>query len=290
MLHIRKAALAAVVAAVTALAPAGVALAQEVGDGAEPPTDTTETVDDGTADDVDGDVADESAFALFSVVVDALAAAMDAGSEAAEADDPTTDEDDAEVLAEVLAAMMVAFSAEFSDGDADDGENIHDADDGEDVDGTEAVVEEEDDDAHGELVSMVAQCAPNGQDANGLIDGVHSHGAIVSAAARGALVTVDVPVLSEDADGEPVVEEGEAVAFDLTVMTDAEAFCDALDVLVEARHLLAEIDDGDDGSGRGSGRAKGRTGDTEQARAEGAGGDFADGDHGRGNGRGNNGR
>lgn len=100
----------------------------------------------------------------------------------------------------------------------------------------------DDDGVHGEIVSTVAHCAPRGS-IGALIEGATNHGRYVTAAAHGDTVELYVPTLTEGAEGEaPTVEPAtDPTAFDLTTVEDADALCDALDVIYRARLLELEL-------------------------------------------------
>lgn len=96
--------------------------------------------------------------------------------------------------------------------------------------------EEADDETHGEMVSMVAQCAPSGKLLKGT--GVN-HGTFVSAVAGGTPVVVPAVV-----EGEVDLEGGEE--FTVESVEDAEALCAALEVFaadLEAAQAAAEAEE-----------------------------------------------
>lgn len=171
-------------------------------------------------------------------------------------------------------------AAEGDDQDTADGEEEQSTEDEDGEDGEEAAGSEEEglaaddevepldddeaaeDDAHGELVSTVAQCAPSGRVAREA--GLPNHGFFVRAAAHGESVEFEV--------------DGETLTADLSTPEGAEAFCALATELTEAAGetgteedvvepedaaTTAEGSDAD-GEGRGKGRsgsAKGGSGD-----------------------------
>lgn len=121
--------------------------------------------------------------------------------------------------------------------------------------------EEEADETHGEMVSMVAQCAPRGKLLKGT--GVN-HGTFVSAVAGGNPVVVPAVV-----DGEVDLEGGEE--FTVESVEDAEALCEALEAFaadleaaqeadedVEEASTEQTADDGDDADVASAKAAKGK--------------------------------
>jgi hypothetical protein len=107
--------------------------------------------------------------------------------------------------------------------------------------------EEVDDEAHGEMVSMVAQCAPRGKLLKGT--GVN-HGTFVSAVAGGNPVVVPAVV-----EGEVDVEGGEE--FTVETVEDAEALCEALEAFaadLEAAQA-ADVEDAGDAPAAKSAKA-----------------------------------
>lgn len=109
----------------------------------------------------------------------------------------------------------------------------------------EELDEDEADETHGEAVSTVAQCAPRGT-FKALVDGMANHGEYVTAAAHGETVGLTVPTIETGEDGEIAVsapEDGtEPTEFDLSTVEGAEALCDALDVVYQARLLQLEVE------------------------------------------------
>ena len=105
----------------------------------------------------------------------------------------------------------------------------------------------EDDGAVGEAVSTVAQCAPRGS-FGALVDGMANHGEYMTAAAHGETVALTVPTIEAAEDGTPMLavpdEETEPATtdFDLSTVEGAEALCDALDVVYQARLLQMDVD------------------------------------------------
>lgn len=104
-------------------------------------------------------------------------------------------------------------------------------------DGTYASTVRADDDApgaDGEVVSTVAQCTPSGLVAQAV--GLPNHGTIVSAAASGLVLAVEVT--------DPLSGETTAIEGDFSSLEGAEAFCaevaEAVPSIEEVRALLAE--------------------------------------------------
>lgn len=150
------------------------------------------------------------------------------GTEGASEDDEESSEDD-------------GTDEEAGDGDVES-EDTGEGDDPEDTDGTE----EADDDAHGEIVSAVAACAPRGQER---VDGfdLPNHGAYVSAAAKGETLEVG--------DG-----------YDLSTLEGATALCEDLDT---ARAGAEDPEDAGDSEGDGTEETDGlETSDVEESAPE----------------------
>ena len=149
-------------------------------------------------------------------------------------------------------------TAEEEESDADDSdesdEEAEDEDDSGDVEALAEVDEDEDevdtaaeDDAHGQVVSTVAQCAPSGREAREA--GLPNHGFFVSAAARGEGIEFD-------GDGEPQTA-------DLSSQEGADAFCELVDELLatasdDGVETAESADDTEDEGGNDRGRGKGR--------------------------------
>ncbi len=101
---------------------------------------------------------------------------------------------------------------------------------------------DEDAEGHGEVVSRVAECAPNGQVAKQFFNGYNNHGKFVSAAANGTATEVVVPVLEETEDG-PAVTGTESVPVDLGTLEGAEVFCGLIDAISQAAADLYGAED-----------------------------------------------
>ena len=128
--------------------------------------------------------------------------------------------------------------------------------------------EEADDETHGEMVSMVARCAPSGKLLKGT--GVN-HGTFVSAVAGGNPVVVPAVV-----DGEVDLEAGEE--FTVESVEDAEVLCAALEAFaadLEAAQAAADAEesaaastepaDGGDDADATTAEAKGNKGKGNQS-------------------------
>lgn len=155
-----------------------------------------------------------------------------------EADEPADDEDDSE---------------DADDDSEDEAEGTEE--DLEDLDEVEVAVEDDEDavedDAHGQVVSTVAQCAPRGWQAREA--GLPNHGFFVSAAASGGEVEFEA--------------DGETHTADLSSQEGADTFCELADELLAAADDDVEAAADEDGDvagdrGRGSdgerGNGKGR--------------------------------
>jgi len=111
----------------------------------------------------------------------------------------------------------------------------------------EEQLEEEsvEDDTHGEVVSMVAQCAPRGKLLKGT--GVN-HGTFVSAVASGNPVVVPAVV-----EGEVDLEGGEE--FTVQTVEDAEWLCEALEAFADDLTAAQSSDDEVDAASSGDQKA-----------------------------------
>lgn len=99
---------------------------------------------------------------------------------------------------------------------------------------------EDGDGADGEAVSTVAHCAPRGSFGD-LVEGMANHGEYMTAAAHRETVTLEVPTL-EGSEGEYSLGEATTTAFDLSTVEGAEALCEALDVVYQARLLQLDVE------------------------------------------------
>ena len=152
----------------------------------------------------------------------------------------------ADEMADGLEALLSDLMAQlaFSRMEADALAEVGELEAEEPVDGEDAG---EDDGAVGEAVSTVAQCAPRGS-FGALVDGMANHGEYMTAAAHGETVALTVPTIEAAEDGTPMLavpdEETEPATtdFDLSTVEGAEALCDALDVVYQARLLQMDVD------------------------------------------------
>ena len=149
-------------------------------------------------------------------------------------------------LETVLADLMASFVFSRMEADAlAEMEELADAADAPE-EGEEADEAEDGDGADGEAVSTVAQCAPRGS-FGALVEGMANHGEYVTAAAHGETVALTVPTIEVAEDGSATLvepAEGEDLPttdFDLSTVEGAEALCDALDVVYQARLLELDV-------------------------------------------------
>lgn len=163
-----------------------------------------------------------------------LAQALVDGRDATSGDD--VDEDTTAAFEEFVASLETLLADLFADVyfSAVAEEALADAEEG---------LEEPSDGTTGEAVSTVARCAPRGGFGD-LVEGMAHHGEYVTAAAHGETVALTVPTIAADeATGAPgvVTEAGEPVEFDLSTVEGAEALCDALGVVYQARLLQLDV-------------------------------------------------
>lgn len=203
----------------------GLLLAPTTAASAEGPPVTSETTD--------GAAASGPLTALADLLAQ-LAQALVDGRDATSGDD--VHEDTTAAFEEFVASLETLLADLFSDVyfSAVAEEALADA---------EETLEEPTDGATGEAVSTVARCSPRGSFGD-LVEGMAHHGEYVTAAAHGETVALNVPTIEADeATGAPgvVTEAGEPVEFDLSTVEGAEALCDALGVVYQARLLQLDV-------------------------------------------------
>lgn len=206
-------------------------------------TDCEALLEDEEADELDSDETADS----DETTADADDTAEDGGAVEAQDVPEECEDQDEEVADDDAEDGSAEDESAEDDGTEDDPVVDEDEDVAADQDAVEADDMEEsqeaDDDAHGEIVSAVAACAPRGQERVEGFD-LPNHGAYVSAAAKGE-----------------TLEVGEG--YDLGTLEGATALCDDLDTA--RADAQAPEDAGDDGT---DGTAEVETSELEESAPE----------------------